>query len=107
MAPVISGSGCGTGCWNLTLFNDQLMVNLAVNGGTLGSKFANGGVLQLTLAFESDASLANISQQASAWVSSGHVAPMAGVPEPASLLVSRREPLSRLWIARRKDFSFG
>lgn len=67
-------------------FNEHLMVNLTITGGTLQSQFAgNNGIVQLTLAFLSGASLAGISSAIGAWIHVGSVNPTA--PEPSSLVM--------------------
>jgi hypothetical protein len=67
------------------VFNDQLVVNFTVTGGSLASAFVtNGGVVQLTIKFTTNQSLATITSNETlmAKVVSGAVFP---VPEPASL----------------------
>jgi hypothetical protein len=68
-------------------FNDSLMVNLFVTGGTLASAFATmGGQVTFMLQFENGGNLANINlgQIINAYVTSGNLFP---VPEPTSLLM--------------------
>src|SRR5215813_11115344 len=69
------------------IFNDQLLVNFAVTGGSLASAFTtNNGIVNLTIKFTTKTSLAAIqlNQQLLAKVVSGAVFP---VPEPASLML--------------------
>ena len=68
-------------------FNDDLVVNLFILGGSLATKFVtNNGILQLTIHFPTGADLANILGGGgfNAVISDGTVVP---VPEPASLLM--------------------
>lgn len=69
------------------IFNDNLVVNFAVTGGSLAGAFATGnGVVQLTIKFTTTANLAAImkNQTYFAKIVSGSVTP---VPEPASLIL--------------------
>ena len=68
-------------------FNENLPVNLIITGGSLASKFGSNGILQMTLAFKSGTSLANLSSQIGAWINSGTVRPASAAPEPSSLLM--------------------
>jgi hypothetical protein len=90
-------------------FNDMLMVNLIVNGGSLASKFGGGiGVVELTIAFKSATSLASLmtGQTLNSWIQSGTVNPVA-VPEPASLLILGAGLISFVVLARKKHLSVG
>ena len=86
-------------------FNNNLLVNLTVNGGSLASKFGNGGIVQLTLAFKSGASLATISSQIGAWIHDGTVNPATAVPEPASLVMLGASLAGFVGLVRRKKLS--
>lgn len=90
-------------------FNDTLMVNLIIKGGTLASKFSTGnGIVELTLAFKSATSLAGLmtGQTLGAWINSGTVNPQA-VPEPPSLLVLGVGLLGFAGLTRIKRLSIG
>lgn len=69
------------------IFDESLTINLTTLSGSLASAFSTGnGVVQLTLAFASNTSLATLASghTLNARVHSGSVNPLA-VPEPASL----------------------
>ena len=86
-------------------FNNNLMVNLTVNNGTLMSKFGQGGVLQLTLAFKTGQSLASVFSQIGAWIHSGTVNNPQAVPEPASLVILGTSLAGFVGLLRRKSLS--
>jgi len=90
-------------------FNDTLMVNLIINGGSLAGKFITGnGVVALTIAFKSTTSLANLlnGQTLGAWINSGTVTPET-VPEPSSLLVLGAGLLGFMGLTQIKRLSVG
>jgi hypothetical protein len=90
-------------------FNDMLMVNLIVNGGSLASKFGGGtGIVELTIAFKSATSLASLmtGQTLNSWIQSGTVNSTA-VPEPASLLILGAGLVSFAALGRKKRLSAG
>lgn len=69
------------------VFNDALVIDLTITGGSLASKFAGGsGFLQITLLFSSKQSLATLKnkQILDAAIHSGTVNPLL-LPEPGSL----------------------
>lgn len=72
------------------IFNDMLVINLAVTGGSLQNQFTGGqGKLQLTIHFLTTQTLASlgIGKNLFANVSTGSVVPAnPALPEPASLL---------------------
>ena len=66
------------------VFNEALVVNLMVTGGSLQPQFTTGnGIVQLTLTFTSKNSLYSMPGKELAYVSTGSVQP--ALPEPASL----------------------
>ena len=69
------------------VFNEQLVVNLTITGGSLSGKFTTGnGILQLTLDFTSTQSLGTLGNGKNlfAQIHTGSVNPLS-LPEPGSL----------------------
>ena len=84
------------------IFNDQLMINFTVTGGSLAGAFSQGnGIVQLTLKFQSNKSLASLlkNQVLLAKVVSGAVLP---VPEPASLALLGASLLGLAGLTKKK-----
>lgn len=87
-------------------FNDMMMVNLVVTGGSLASKFAGGnGIVVLTLAFKSGTDLTTLlhGQSLGAWINSGTVNPAGAVPEPASIVMLGASLAGFAGLLRRKN----
>jgi len=95
------------------VFNDSLLVNLTVTGGSLATHFSgSSGVVQLTLLFGTTQELATImkGQHLYASIHSGAVNPLT-LPEPASLalvgsgLLSLGGVISILRLAKRRSLN--
>lgn len=87
------------------VFNDALVIDLTVTGGSLQPLFAgNNGSVQLTIKFKSGQNLVNIAKNQTflAQVVSGAVFP---VPEPASLALLSGSLLGLAFLGRKKLFA--
>jgi len=86
------------------LFNDSLVVNFTVTGGSLANKFRTGnGIVQLTISFKTTTSLGSLGKntQLLARVISGAVFPQT-VSEPASLAILGASLLGFVGLGRKK-----
>jgi hypothetical protein len=87
------------------IFNDQLVINFIATGGSLQGAFGNNnGIVQLTIKFTTNQSLASImsGQQLLAKVVSGAVFP---VPEPSSLPLLGAGILGLAVLCRKRLFA--
>ena len=82
-------------------FNDTLVANLVITGGTLASVFTPSGILQLVIDLPSGVNLSTLisGQLEYGYVSSGSIYP---TPEPASMLLVGSGLVGLGYLARRR-----